>query len=255
MLPQALLFAIVLSLSLTVKAATAGPWQQCGGITYKGPIECDPGWVCTYLNDWYSQCIPSATTSKSTSTPTPTPTPTSTRSSSSSSRSTTTTQCPYAVARATGTPIGAITEGTPFYGFYLQRDPAMNEAVLIPDPYAPEIFYSSSIYRLEYVNSNATCISRVYLHIRQPTPSTLSYKPIAWLPNNALTFSWKSDSNQVLQTVTTNNGYSLNWGDHDWFLACLQDGKWKVYLQTGNDAPAGVTCVPTQLKLGLVSAA
>lgn len=51
MLPQALLLAIVLSLSLTVKAATAGPWQQCGGITYKGPIECDPGWVCTYLND------------------------------------------------------------------------------------------------------------------------------------------------------------------------------------------------------------
>ncbi|KIO26060.1 carbohydrate-binding module family 1 protein [Tulasnella calospora MUT 4182] len=248
MFSSALLFAFGLSLSLTVKAATAGPWQQCGGITYKGPIECDPGWVCTYQNSYYSQCIPGGTTKATTSTPT------STRSSSSTSRTTTTTQCPYAIARATGTPIGAITEGTPFYGYYLQRDSTTNEAVLIPDPFAPQISYGTSIYRLEYISANATCISRVYLHITASPSSSPSYKQIYWLPNNALTFSWKSDPNQVLQTVTTNNGYSLNWGDHDWFLACFQGGKWKVYLQTGSDAPAGVTCVATQLKLGLVVA-
>ncbi|KAG8922211.1 hypothetical protein FRC00_007707, partial [Tulasnella sp. 408] len=202
----------------------------------------------------YSQCLQvpaGGTTDDAISTPTPTPT--STRSSSSTSRTATTT-CPYAVARATGTPIRAITEETPFYGYYLQRDSITNEAILIPDPFAPQISYGTSIYRLEYTSTNATCISRVYLHIAQSLPSTLSYKQIYWRPNVGTTFSWKADSNQVLQTVTTNNIYSMNWGDHDWFLACLQDDKWKVYLQTGSDAPAGVTCVATQLKLGLVAA-
>ncbi|KAG8918852.1 hypothetical protein FRC00_012012, partial [Tulasnella sp. 408] len=198
------------------------------------------------------QCLPSTTTtklSKRTTTTTPT-----TTSSSSSSTKTATQTCPYAIPRATGTPIGAITEGTAVYGFYLQRDSSTNEAILIPDPYAPEIYYSSSIYRMEYVNTTGNCVSRVYLNIYQSTPSTLSYKQLKWYPNIGMTFSWKSDPSQVLQTVATNDGFTLNWGAHDWFLACLQDGKWKVYLQTGTDAPAGVTCVSTQLKLGLVVA-
>ncbi|KAG8945021.1 hypothetical protein FRC04_001277 [Tulasnella sp. 424] len=289
MFASALILTLGLSLASAVKAATAAPWAQCGGITYKGPIECDPGYVCTYMNPYYSQCIPSTTTTKSTTTDagtttdcialgwcpsssttssrttttttstskstttTTTTTQTTTRSSSSSTKTATQT-CPYAIPRATGTPIGAITEGTAVYGFYLQRDSTTNEAILIPDPYAPEIYYSSSIYRMEYVGTTGNCVSRVYLNIYQPTPSTISYKQLKWSPNVGLTFSWKSDTSQVLQTITTNNGFTTNWGDHDWFLACLQDGKWKVYLQTGADVPADVTCVSTQLKLGYVVA-
>ncbi|KAG8957528.1 hypothetical protein FRC00_003821 [Tulasnella sp. 408] len=162
--------------------------------------------------------------------------------SSSSTSKTATPKCPYAITRATGTPVGAITEGTLFYGEYLQCDSSTNEAVLIPDPFAPQLC------------ANATCVSRVYLEIFQSSPSTLSYKQIYWRPNVGTTFAWKPDPNQIPQTVTTNTGYLLNWADHDWFLACLQDDKWKVYLQTGSDSPAGVTCVATQLKLGLVTA-
>lgn len=140
------------------------------------------------------------------------------------------------------------------YGFYLQRDASTNEVILIPDPYAPEISYSGSIYRMEYVGTTGNCVSRVYLNIYQSTPSTLSYKQLKWSPNIGMTFSWNADPSQVLQTVATNNGFTMNWGAHDWFLSCLQGGKWKVYLQTGTDVPAGVTCVSTQLKLGLVVA-
>lgn len=33
-------------------------YGQCGGIGYTGSTVCDSGSVCTYSNDWYSQCLP-----------------------------------------------------------------------------------------------------------------------------------------------------------------------------------------------------
>jgi xyloglucan-specific exo-beta-1,4-glucanase len=36
--------------------ATAGPWQQCGGLNWTGPTRCVAGWTCRPQNDWYSQC-------------------------------------------------------------------------------------------------------------------------------------------------------------------------------------------------------
>ncbi|KAF9465164.1 hypothetical protein BDZ94DRAFT_1307321 [Collybia nuda] len=50
--------------------AQGGAYSQCGGIGWTGPTTCVSGYVCTYSNDWYSQCIPgtatTATTSKTT---------------------------------------------------------------------------------------------------------------------------------------------------------------------------------------------
>ncbi|KEY69459.1 hypothetical protein S7711_02000 [Stachybotrys chartarum IBT 7711] len=37
--------------------ATAGPWAQCGGNNWTGPTRCTTGWTCTFVNDWYSQCL------------------------------------------------------------------------------------------------------------------------------------------------------------------------------------------------------
>ncbi|KAI0430126.1 carbohydrate-binding module family 1 protein [Xylaria sp. FL1042] len=46
-------------------------WGQCGGINWTGETTCVSGYVCTVLNDYYSQCIPgTATTSSVTSTAT-----------------------------------------------------------------------------------------------------------------------------------------------------------------------------------------
>ncbi|KAK0722673.1 hypothetical protein B0T26DRAFT_870692 [Lasiosphaeria miniovina] len=43
----------------TTNPATATPYGQCGGFsTYTGPTACGPGYSCTSLNPFYSQCAP-----------------------------------------------------------------------------------------------------------------------------------------------------------------------------------------------------
>lgn len=64
----------LLSVALGAAAAHAQQtaWGQCGGTGWTGPTTCVSGYVCTYSNEWYSQCIPgtaaTTTTSKATGT-------------------------------------------------------------------------------------------------------------------------------------------------------------------------------------------
>ncbi|RVD89543.1 uncharacterized protein DFL_000546 [Arthrobotrys flagrans] len=37
---------------------TLGPWEQCGGIAWTGRGVCSNGYICSFFNDWYSQCVP-----------------------------------------------------------------------------------------------------------------------------------------------------------------------------------------------------
>ncbi|KAG8832194.1 hypothetical protein FRC18_005404, partial [Serendipita sp. 400] len=66
-------------LPLVIPAALAQQtaWGQCGGQYWTGTTSCVSGYVCTYSNAWYSQCLPGTSTAR--------PTSTSTRTSSSSS--------------------------------------------------------------------------------------------------------------------------------------------------------------------------
>ncbi|KAH7397498.1 putative endo-1,4-beta-xylanase [Cadophora sp. MPI-SDFR-AT-0126] len=41
----------------TSTAAAVAKWGQCGGLTYSGSKTCVAGTVCTYQNDYYSQCL------------------------------------------------------------------------------------------------------------------------------------------------------------------------------------------------------
>ncbi|PYI13653.1 putative endo-1,4-beta-xylanase [Aspergillus violaceofuscus CBS 115571] len=36
---------------------TAAHWGQCGGLNWSGPTACATGYTCTYVNDYYSQCL------------------------------------------------------------------------------------------------------------------------------------------------------------------------------------------------------
>ena len=45
-------------LGYSVSAQTVGAWGQCGGINYSGSTTCVSGYVCTYENPYYSQCVP-----------------------------------------------------------------------------------------------------------------------------------------------------------------------------------------------------
>ncbi|KAJ2894656.1 putative glycoside hydrolase family 5 protein [Zalerion maritima] len=42
--------------------AQQGAYGQCGGINWTGQTTCVSGYTCTYLNDWYSQCVPGSQT-------------------------------------------------------------------------------------------------------------------------------------------------------------------------------------------------
>ncbi|KAK4120634.1 carbohydrate esterase family 16 protein [Parathielavia appendiculata] len=68
----------------------AALWSQCGGLNWTGPTNCVSGAVCTKWNDWFSQCVPGATTSSTSSArSTSTSTSISKTSSSSTSKATT----------------------------------------------------------------------------------------------------------------------------------------------------------------------
>ncbi|KAF8312193.1 hypothetical protein DL93DRAFT_1323831 [Clavulina sp. PMI_390] len=45
---------------LPLTFAQAPPWGMCAGLGWTGPFGCTDGWVCTYLNEFHSQCLPAA---------------------------------------------------------------------------------------------------------------------------------------------------------------------------------------------------
>ncbi|THH20493.1 hypothetical protein EW146_g887 [Bondarzewia mesenterica] len=65
---------VLLALSLVtfpdVVFAQQGAWTQCGGISWTGGTICVAGNTCTYLNDYYSQCIPGTNSASSSATAT-----------------------------------------------------------------------------------------------------------------------------------------------------------------------------------------
>lgn len=73
-------YSFVFALAPAAVLAQSPMWGQCGGIGWTGPTTCVSGTVCSYSNDWYSQCIPGdsggggndpdPTTSSTTPTPT-----------------------------------------------------------------------------------------------------------------------------------------------------------------------------------------
>ncbi|KAG8903044.1 hypothetical protein FRC01_009357 [Tulasnella sp. 417] len=75
--------------------------------------------------------------------------------------------------------------------------------------------------------------------------STHSYKPLSWGHNDQETFTWSAGEGQIVTALGTST-YSTT----STFLACSESGSWALYLQTGKDVPAGVTCVETQLQVG-----
>ncbi|KAL7276831.1 hypothetical protein RUND412_000172 [Rhizina undulata] len=92
-------FAGVLFLGVAVKAQN-GAYQQCGGVNWTGSTTCVDGYYCSYLNAYYSQCIPgtatttAATTSGTVTTSSSKTTGTSTSTSTSAAASSTATDGP-----------------------------------------------------------------------------------------------------------------------------------------------------------------
>ncbi|KAI0046451.1 carbohydrate esterase family 16 protein [Auriscalpium vulgare] len=58
---------LALASLLPAALAQQGAYAQCGGVSWTGGTTCVSGYVCTYSNDYYSQCLP-GTASSSTAT-------------------------------------------------------------------------------------------------------------------------------------------------------------------------------------------
>ncbi|KAF5354742.1 hypothetical protein D9756_005256 [Leucocoprinus leucothites] len=61
---------ITLAVSFSQVAAIVPVWGQCGGNGWTGETACASGSACVAQNEWYSQCIPGATSAPPTSTTT-----------------------------------------------------------------------------------------------------------------------------------------------------------------------------------------
>lgn len=135
MSPQHLTGLVCLTL-IANALAQGSSWSQCGGIGWTGATTCVAGYVnyifllynhmlrstftrntCTYLNDYYSQCIPSsATTMSTTSTTTTKTTTTATTTTTTSKATTTSTTTTSSAATSTVTPSRVVGK-TPALGW------------------------------------------------------------------------------------------------------------------------------------------
>ncbi|KAI0663646.1 acetyl xylan esterase [Cubamyces menziesii] len=65
--------ALSLAALVSFAAAQSPVWGQCGGIGWTGPTTCAAGSTCVKQNDYYSQCLPGASSAPTTTTPVSTP--------------------------------------------------------------------------------------------------------------------------------------------------------------------------------------
>ncbi|KAG8947494.1 hypothetical protein FRC04_010675 [Tulasnella sp. 424] len=72
--------------------------------------------------------------------------------------------------------------------------------------------------------------------------SAHSYKPLSWAFDDKETTTWVASEGSTISAAATSS-YSAT----SEFLACEESGTWYLYLQTGTDVPAGVTCATTEL--------
>ncbi|KAF9460689.1 hypothetical protein BDZ94DRAFT_1222542 [Collybia nuda] len=212
-----LIVAIAAAVPFACTARAQSPaWGQCGGQGWSGSTTCVSGYTCTYSNPYYSQCLPGVgpTTVPSTTKPTTTiPNPT-----------TSTSSGPI----PTGSQIRTVQD--PVYHFYLQNSGGI--PVLGPEASSGRFTLGSTI------SLNNASGSKLYLNI--DNSGTQSYKSLTF-GSTATTTNWGLEGD----TIITTSPRQLN------FIACPTNAStiYNVYLQQGNDAPAGKTCTLVTLHL------
>ncbi|THH31783.1 hypothetical protein EUX98_g2385 [Antrodiella citrinella] len=214
-------FVTVLACIVVKVTAQAVTYSQCGGIGWAGSTACVAGAVCTVLNPYYSQCLPGAAPP---ATPTPTlsppsiPVPPITSDPSTAPSSTPTVSAPA----PTGTQIRA--DQDPVYHLYLQSL-ADGKPMLGPET-------SSGSFTIgDTITLNNADGSTLFLN--EDEGASTSYKSLT-LDTTASTTDWGLEGDTIITTAPR----QLN------FLVCESSttGYYDLYLQEGNDVPAGATC-------------
>ncbi|KDQ57454.1 glycoside hydrolase family 27 protein [Jaapia argillacea MUCL 33604] len=95
---------LLLSALASGASAQGGPYSQCGGTGWTGATTCQSGWTCIYSNPYYSQCLPSTSSSSTSSKASSSSQSGSSSSSTSSSTSSTKTSSASSTATPSSTP-------------------------------------------------------------------------------------------------------------------------------------------------------
>ncbi|ETW77262.1 carbohydrate-binding module family 1 protein [Heterobasidion irregulare TC 32-1] len=216
---SALLVSAAVLASTALAQTTAPQYGQCGGIGWTGAAVCPSGWACTFSNDYYSQCLPGATTSAA---------PTSTVSSSSGGTPTSTS------AAASGTTtleagysfIRAVED--PNFHKYLQSE-VLNTAsdAVLGSPATAAQFQIVSGQLVQ--NANGTPL---YAVVEAQANSTVTKLKMSWSTtpasgDSAGTFMWSGDT--VEWQIASINRPQLN----AWLVCPDSAGNADVYVNLG----------------------
>ncbi|KAH8107924.1 hypothetical protein BXZ70DRAFT_22256 [Cristinia sonorae] len=226
---RSILFGVVLTSIVVKVTAQSAVWAQCGGIGWTGTTACVSGSVCTKQNDYYSQCVPGAAASSTASisvvpTTAPASVPTTTAHPSSAPPATPTASAPAPA----GTQIRA--DQDPVFHLYLQS--FNGKPVLGPEA-------SSGSFTIgKTIALNNADGSKLFLNENES--ASTSYKALT-LDKVATTTDWGLEGDTIITTAPR----QLN------FLACSSSttGFFDLFLQEGNDVPAGKTCSLISLHL------
>ncbi|KAJ3718084.1 hypothetical protein DFJ43DRAFT_1134305 [Lentinula guzmanii] len=206
------LIIIVAVTALAVRAQSPA-WGQRGGIGWSGPTTCVSGYSCVETNTYYSQCIPGTATSVPTT----------------SSGSSTTATSTSTGATPTGSQIRS--DQDPTFHFYLQNS---DGSAVLGSETSSGYFTIGSTITLPGDNSTT-----LYLNV-DTSDTTVSYQALTF-GSTATTTDWGLEGDTIIET----DPRQLN------FLTCATSDPsvYSLYLQTGNDSPAGQTCSLTSLHL------
>ncbi|KAG9021631.1 hypothetical protein FS837_007121 [Tulasnella sp. UAMH 9824] len=130
-----------------------------------------------------------------------------------------------------GPPIVASTPGTPVTGLQLAVDvtPATLETTGFTGGW-------------DFVNGGIGAFYGCHDFWLNIGTSTKSYKPLSWAFDNQVTTNWiAAEGSKVTAAATASYNATSS------FLACKEATKWRLYLQTGTDKPAGFNCTTTEL--------
>ncbi|KAF8312540.1 hypothetical protein DL93DRAFT_1317094 [Clavulina sp. PMI_390] len=190
-----LLNTLVGAALLPIAWAQSGAYGQCGGIGWTGATTCISGWTCTYENAYYSQCLPSASSTQTTTTKI-------TSSSTSSASSPTT--APTSSATGLGSPSSTLLPNyywiraveSPNFHSYLQSNPPQQTGAAVMNSYTTAGQFNVVNGNLVQVLSSGALLYGVVEH---QANSSVTKLLVSWETTSANvygTFNWSGDALQ-----------------------------------------------------------
>ncbi|KDQ50909.1 glycoside hydrolase family 6 protein [Jaapia argillacea MUCL 33604] len=220
-------FAALLALASVVPSlvnAQASLYGQCDGIGWTGATTCVAGATCQELNSYYSQCLPSVTTSTThASTTSSSTTSHSTSSTSTSSSSNPSSGVSSTSSSSSAAPSGTSSTGNPYIGYQVYLSPY----------YAAEVTAAAANIADATTKANALSVADI--------PTFTWFDTAAKVPTlgtylaNAQALQTSSGQNQLVQIVVydlPDRDCAAGWSDGEFTIANNGVANYEAYIDS-----------------------